>query len=158
MFLLFDERVTPILIEELGMREDMLFEMQYAYVDAVQKLQLNELLAFIEEKGLTEESEKLDSFTDTNLPQEEKVDNLEKLYSYMIEVIEQQPELKQRITEKIKAFEQSTLDDLFSALSEDGLEKIRQLFVDDMQSILELSDKHEEFELPERLKKFRPQE
>ncbi|KXK26498.1 MAG: hypothetical protein TR69_WS6001000502 [candidate division WS6 bacterium OLB20] len=156
MLLMFDDRMKPILAKHLGMGEDVLLEMKYAYADAMQKLQITESLDFIEEKRLTDEGAYVDSLSDTTLPKEKQLENLEMLYVYFIELAQRFPELGNRIEDKIRTLHRGITSDLLDALPEEALAEISTFFVADMNAILEMKDRFPEFELPERLKKFRP--
>jgi len=157
MFLLFDKRFQPILTNDLGIPSDKIFEMQYAYMDTMQKLQINEGLVYIDEKNLMTEGEYIDQLTDTSLPKEEQLQNLEKLYTYSFELAQNHPELAERIQAKVTELHRGILDNILERLSEEAIQAVMQMFIEDINAIYEMSDRFEELELPQRLKNFTPE-
>jgi hypothetical protein len=144
MFLLFDPRFTKLMQDELGYDDEVILEMRRGYTETVLKIQFGEVLTYITEKKLAEEEAKLDAISDTNVTQEQQLENVSKLYQFLNDMQQKYPELQQKIETKLRVMTQETAEEFFNSISEAGLVQISTWLVDDANNSKELSSKFPE--------------
>ncbi len=144
MFLLFDPRFTKLMQQELGYDDEVILELRRGYTETVLKIQFGETLTYIMEKKLAEDEAVLDKLSDTDVTQEQQLENVSKLYQFLNDMQQKYPELQQKIEAKLREMTQQTAEDFFNSISDEALVQVSTWLVDDANTSKELSGKFPE--------------